>query len=172
MNKARVEVLSYNFEWPDLYMSEKFNISSILGDEVISIYHIGSTSVPNLSAKPIIDIMVEVKSVDQLDIFNLEMEKSGYKIMGEYGIDGRRFYIKGDGQRSLFHVHAFNTGSENISRHLAFRDYLRDNPEVAKEYGGLKVDCASKCNNDIELYCSLKNGFIKKYEEIALVGLN
>lgn len=115
-----------------VYRAEKLN--QILKNEIIDIHHIGSTSVPGLSAKPIIDIMPVVKDINIVDKYNEEMQGIGYEPKGENGISGRRYFEKG-GDNRTHHVHIYQVGSYEIKRHLAFRDYLREHIEVKKVYG-------------------------------------
>ena len=92
-------------------------------------------------------MLVEVTDVAVLDQLNGEMEAIGYKPMGEFGISGRRYFQKGSDEHT-HHVHAFSQGDSNVTRHVAFRDYLRANPETAREYGELKKTVAEMCDND------------------------
>ena len=91
----KVEVVDYNPEWPILFREEAEKIKGILGDELIEIHHIGSTSVENLKAKPIIDIMPVVRDITKIDAYNKEFEVLGHEPKGEFGIVGRRFFRKG-----------------------------------------------------------------------------
>lgn len=99
------------------------------------------------------------------------MQTLGYEAKGEFGISGRRYFIKGGSNRS-HQIHAFKTGDENVKRHTAFRDYLEVHPVVMKEYADLKKELAQRCNNDIEQYCNGKDEFIKLYEFKAIEWIN
>lgn len=92
-----IVVVQYNEKWPEMFEAESFLIQSLLGDVVRNVYHIGSTSVPGLPAKPVIDILLEVTDLNQLDQCNSAMANAGYVARGENGIAGRRFFIKGGG---------------------------------------------------------------------------
>ena len=87
-----IRVVPYNPEWPAAYEHEAATIARILGNELVAIYHIGSTSVPGLAAKPVIDIMPTVRSIEAIDRFDASFEVLGYECMGEFGIPGRRYY--------------------------------------------------------------------------------
>jgi len=164
----KVEVVEYKREWPALYEEEAQKIKNILGDELIEIHHIGSTSVENLKAKPIIDIMPVVKDIEKVDKYNDEFIKLGYEPKGEYGIAGRRFFRKGSTIRT-HHVHVFDkSNAHEIQRHLAVRDYLRTHPQDAYEYGELKSKLAAMYPSDIEAYCEGKDAFVKELERKAL----
>lgn len=164
----KVEVVEYNSEWPKLYLEEAVKIKSILGSELVDIYHIGSTSVVNLKAKPIIDIMPVVKDITKVDKYNKEFEDLGYEPKGEFGMAGRRYFRKGLENRT-HQIHVFEKGNFNdIERHLAVRDYLRTHPEDVFEYGKLKSRLATMFPSNIEAYCDGKDEFVKELERKAL----
>ena len=162
-----VEVVPYNPNWPAQFEAEASILREVLGDIVVAIHHMGSTSVPGLQAKPIIDMLPEVTDLEALDALTSRFEACGYEVMGAYGIPGRRYFRKG-GDHRTHHIHAFASGDPNIDRHLAFRDYLRAHPAVAQEYGRVKEESARRSNNDIEDYCDAKDPFIKLHEPKAL----
>lgn len=161
-------VTEYDTSWPERFEQEAKIIKRILGENCIEIYHIGSTSVAGLPAKPIIDIMPVVKNLYQVDVLAAEFERAGYEYMGEFGISGRRYLRKGGDERT-HHVHIFAEKSrEDIERHLFFRDYLREHKEVCNEYARLKKELAEKYPYDNEGYCSGKDSFVKKHEAQAI----
>jgi len=156
-------VVPHRSSWFDTYDKECICIKQGLGEALIELHHIGSTSIPGVHAKPIIDILAVVSDVEVLDLRKNNMTNCGYQVMGEYGIDGRRYYRKDDnvsGKR-LFHIHAFKTDSENIRRHLAFRNYLRQNIDEAQQYSNLKRELATRFPDCIESYMDGKDSFIK-----------
>src|SRR5690625_735092 len=120
-----------------MFEEEANKLCEMFGPEIMTIHHIGSTSVDGLKAQPIIDIMPVVKNISRMDEFTPAMTDLGYETKGENGIIGRRFFQKGGDNRS-HHVHIFEVGSLEIEHHLVFRDYLRSHPEYVKEYGNLK----------------------------------
>jgi GrpB-like predicted nucleotidyltransferase (UPF0157 family) len=162
-----IEVVDYDPAWPSLFEDERSLLCEALGDVIVVIHHIGSTAVPGLAAKPIIDINLVVTDVNVLDELSDKMEDIGYVAKGEFGIPGRRYFQKG-GDRRTHQVHAFKQGDPNTVRHLAFRDYLRANPKVAEEYAVLKKRIAATCDNDIDRYCHGKDDFVKRHQAIAL----
>ena len=158
-----IEVVPYNSQWPQMFEVEAELIKKALGDNCITIHHIGSTAVPGLSAKPVIDILPVVKSLKGVDRSTEAMEQIGYVALGEYGIPYRRFFQKG-GDLRTHHVHVFEKGNPAISRHLQFRDWLRSHPDDAKAYQELKLKLASKFSNDSESYVKGKEAFIQSIE--------
>lgn len=106
-----------------MFKEEAAKLQTIFGNEIVDIHHIGSTSVPGLKAKPIIDIMPVVRDINTVDNYNIYMQEIGYEPKGENGIPKRRYFQKG-GENRTHHVHIYQTGSYEIKRHLAFRDYF------------------------------------------------
>lgn len=164
----KVVVTAYNQDWNQMFLEESQKIKAIFGDELIEIHHIGSTSVPGLKAKPIIDMMPVVKDIAKIDSFNELMTMLGYECMGELGMKGRRYFRKGGDDRT-HQVHAFQADNiEDIERHLAVRDYLRTHAEAVVPYGDLKERLAKQFPNDIEAYMDGKDAFVKELERTAL----
>jgi len=166
-NRRTIRVIAYDSRWPDLFQIERKAIIDALENVIVHIHHIGSTAVPGSAAKPTIDILLEVKDVNELDRYNAEMERLGYTPKGEFGIPYRRFFHKGNPDRT-YHVHAFDVGSYNAIRFIAFRDYLVAHPPIAGEYGELKRKCARDCGNDVDKYGEMKDSFIKTHEKRAI----
>ncbi|MDV4342623.1 GrpB family protein [Methanoculleus sp. YWC-01] len=163
-----VRVVDYDPIWPDLFRTEARQMEDILKENLIEVFHIGSTSVPGLKAKPIIDIMPVVLSIEQIDERSGQFEAIGYESMGELGIPGRRYLRKG-GENRTHQIHAFQYDSvQNITRHLAFRDYLRCHPDVCSAYAALKSELAMRYPGDIGGYCDGKDTFVKRVERDAL----
>lgn len=162
-----VVVTEYDPDWPARFDAEAEELARVFGAQSIGIVHIGSTSVPGLAAKPVIDIMPVVRNIHAVDALNAAMELFGYEAMGEYGIAGRRYFRKGE-MECRYHVHVYETGSAEALRHLAFRDFLRSHGDVASRYGALKSKLATRFTDDIEAYMDGKDPFIKKAERDAL----
>ena len=162
-----VEVVDYDPSWPALFDAECALLHRTLGEVAIAIHHIGSTAVPGLAAKPIIDILMEVADLNALDAAAGGLARIGYAAKGEYGIPGRRYFPKG-GERRTHHVHAFASGDVGLFRHLAFRDHLRAHPAVARDYGRLKRSLALSCGNDLSRYCDGKDAYVKALEAAAM----
>ncbi len=163
-----VKVVNYDKNWPEKFELEKLALKDLLTDELIKVFHIGSTSVENLKAKPIIDILLVVNDIEKLDSYKSGFESLGYEVMGEFGMENRRYFRKG-GDNRTHQIHAFQYDNlTEIIRHLAFRDYLRKNEQVKNEYSSLKETIANTCNNDIDKYCDDKDAFVKQHEKLAI----
>jgi GrpB-like predicted nucleotidyltransferase (UPF0157 family) len=164
----KVEVVAHNPNWKQEFERESNLVADALGNNVVKVHHIGSTSIPGIYAKPIIDMLLEVGNIDQVDESSLGMVALGYEVMGEFGIPQRRFFRKDINQIRTHHVHTFTVGSDDVERHLNFRDYIIAYPESAQKYSELKQDLAKKFPHDIQSYMDGKNGFIKDIEKRAL----
>lgn len=162
-----VEIVPYNPDWPGLFQEEAGRLRQALGDLVIEIYHMGSTSIPEMKAKPIIDIMVEVENIDQVDQYNDQLAMLGYDAMGEFGIPGRRFFRRNQDNVRTHHIHFFQTGHPEIERLLTFRDYLANHPEDAAAYASLKEELAQRFRLDRERYTEAKTDFIQATDHKA-----
>lgn len=163
----KVNVAPYDAQWPVLFANEAQEIKRILGEELLNIHHFGSTSVPDLAAKSIIDILAVVKDIELIDACNPKLQAIGYEGKGENGIPGRRYFQKGGDERTQ-HLHIYQVGSPKIERHLVFRDYLRAHPAVAKEYGELKIRLGKQFPYDIDSYINGKEGLATEIQRQAL----
>ncbi|CAI0942862.1 GrpB family protein [Serratia quinivorans] len=167
MSSRKITLVDYDINWPAKFEAEKQQIVNALDDCVVGCFHIGSTSVPGLAAKPVIDMLLIVSSLQILDRRQSVLEKIGYVAKGENGIAGRRYFYKGKQVRN-YHLHAYEPTHPDIVRHLAFRDYLKNNPEIAEEYQRIKKQALISAKNSSGIYAELKDPFIKKHEAIAL----
>lgn len=158
----RVEVVDHRFEWTGLYKREAKTISRLLSGQILRLHHIGSTAIRGIYAKPIIDVLGEVRQISAIDGLNGRMLQGGYRPMGEYGIKGRRFFIKGTDEVRTVHLHLFQQASAEIEKHLAFRNHLRASPALARQYSDLKRQLAARHAHDIQAYMDGKDGFIRQ----------
>lgn len=166
----KLEIVRYNSQWKNEFVAESRQVLSALGKTAIAIHHIGSTAIPEIYAKPIIDLLVEAEEIAQIDDQTSAMIALGYEAMGEYGIVGRRYFRK-DSEAGIrtHHVHIFAVNSPEIERHLVFRDYLRTHPESAREYSNLKRELVKQLDSfDIEGYMDGKDGLIKEIQKRAI----
>ena len=164
----KVEVVPYNPQWRDVFEAEAKHIAVALGENVVAIHHIGSTAIPNIFAKPVIDLLVEVRDITRVIEQSSAMESLGYQVMGEFGIPGRRYFRKDNHEGIRTHqIHAFEAGSAEVVRHLAFRDYLIAHPEDAQKYSELKRRLAEENSQNMDGYIDGKDGFIKETDQKA-----
>jgi GrpB-like predicted nucleotidyltransferase (UPF0157 family) len=164
----KVEVVPHNPRWRDAFEAEAKHVGAALGENVVAVHHIGSTAIPNIYAKPVIDMLVEVRDITEVDGRNSAMESLGYEVMGEFGIPGRRYFRKDNREGIRTHqIHAFEIGSAEVERHLSFRDYLITHPEDAQRYSELKRKLAEEHPQSIDGYMDGKDGFIKEIDRKA-----
>ena len=163
-----VTLVRYDADWPS-----KANILSdklgVLGDTLVVVHHIGSTSVVGMLAKPVIDLMPLVGDIAALDDKRELVESLGYVWHGEYGVEGRRFctYADENGSRSA-QLHFYAIGSPHAKRQLAFRDYLRAFPNVAADYAVEKQRAAALFPDNSTAYANEKGPWIRAAEVKAL----
>ena len=166
-----IRVVKHDPAWAASFDAEAGRIAEAIGDVMVRVHHIGSTAIPQTSAKPVIDILLEVASLDALDRKVARLEALGYEAMGEFGIPDRRYFRLADGSGVRTHqVHAFEADAADVVRHLAFRDYMRAHPAAAAEYGALKQRLAEAPPNDMAAYNDGKHAFVKEHERRALGG--
>ena len=161
-----IQVIPYDASWPIKFAKAAEEIKIALGSNCIEIHHIGSTSVQDLAAKPVIDMVPVVLDITKVDDANAPMLALGYEAKGEYGMPFRRYFQKGGNQRT-HHVHAFEVGSSEIERHLKFRDWMKNHPEDRDAYAHLKQDLARQYPDDINAYCLGKDEFIASIDKKA-----
>ena len=164
-----VFVVPHNPDWAKAFEQEAKAIRHALHDVPIILHHIGSTAIPGILAKPVIDILGVADKLGVLDQRSAGLVDLGYEIMGPYGIEGRRYFRKFDAiGRRTHHLHVFAQGSPHIERHLAFRDYLRNHPLQAAAYSELKARITSAKAVSGDEYIDAKTPFIGEAEEAAL----
>lgn len=163
-------IVEYDPGWPALFTQEAVRVWQVLGNEiVVQVEHIGSTAVPGLAAKPVIDLMVWVHSLEKAQHAVPLLEALGYIYWRDNPYSGRLFFVKGmplyGWQRThhLYIVQAYN----EFWKHLLFRDYLRLHPDEAKRYEALKRDLAARFREDREAYTNGKSDYIKAVTEKA-----
>ena len=170
MRTARVIVVPYDAAWKTEFEKIKAEIEDALGDLAIGIEHVGSTAVEGLSAKPCIDIDVVIRDASDLDATVAALARIGYVHEGDLGIKGREAFDYADKPHLMkHHLYVCAQGSAELLRHIAFRDFLRENPEAAEEYGRIKREAASLFPDDIERYIAYKSPCIERiYKTCAL----
>lgn len=168
---AKITIADYNPDWPDQFATEKAQLMAIVGDYVADIQHIGSTSVPGLGAKPVIDIMIGVRSLADADAHCIEpIVGLGYEYVRKYEVElpFRRYFSKDNADGIRTHqIHLVEIESDWWERHLVFRDYLRTHPEASEAYERLKRELAALPFESTNDYAEAKTEFIRGVETEA-----
>lgn len=162
-------VIPHDPAWAMAYASEASRIARALAPYQIEIHHIGSTAIPDILAKPVIDMLGVVSSIETLDTYSGQLDHLGYEAKGAFGIQGRRFFQKlnPSGVRT-HHLHLFEEGTQDVLRHLAFRDFLRHHPDIAADYSALKSALTSNDVATREDYVARKAPYVTLLERRAL----
>jgi GrpB-like predicted nucleotidyltransferase (UPF0157 family) len=142
-----VILMPHNPRWAEKFEAESAMVMAAVGDSAIAVHHIGSTAIASVVAKPIIDMLMVVQSIQDIDSRNGDLEKLDYE--------------------RTFHLHVYGKGNPQITRHLAFRDFLRANPEYAAEYSNLKLRLARQFPHSSQEYIAGKEPLIRKIDELA-----
>ncbi len=164
-----IVVVPHDPAWRRAYEREASSIRHAFEDIPIVLHHIGSTAVPAMAAKPIIDMLGIVDDLETFDRHSDRWHALRYEVLGPFGIEGRRYFRKSGAEgRRTHHLHAYANGSRHIELHLAFRDYLRHNPVKAAEYSDLKAKITSGSGVSANEYMDAKSPFIRDTEKLAI----
>ncbi len=167
INRPQVEIVPYDKRWPDIFKEEAARIQSVLAPQLASIYHIGSTAMPNMSAKPVIDILLACENLDDIDIISKKLESIQYQQMRRQIIPHRSFFVSRFEGSLKFNLHIHERGSPQIKRHVNFRDYVIHHPEVAQTYVELKKKLAMQYSDNMSAYVSGKDKLVQAIDAKA-----
>jgi GrpB-like predicted nucleotidyltransferase (UPF0157 family) len=170
-----IEIVDYDASWPCLFEDERALLERALpANSILTIEHAGSTAIPGLPAKPIIDIFVAVRSIEVARMVLVEpIEAMGYVYWAENPDRERMFFVKGMppyGTRRTHHIHVLEPTNEAWRRVRAFRDYLREHPDEAQRYHRLKRDLSQRYRTDREAYTRAKDSYVLAVVEMARKG--
>lgn len=157
--KDRVIIAPYDPEWPELFRGLGARLREALGDVASRIDHIGSTSIPGLAAKPIIDVQISVADFEPLDAFRVPIESVGFVWQADNPELTKRYFREVPGDRRT-HIHVRRMGSFSQQFPLLFRDYMRTHPDDAQAYADLKYRLADEWGADRDRYVEAKSPFI------------
>ncbi len=163
LNRKNVKLSKYHPGWKKAFEDEKTAIQKKLGESVLDIEHIGSTSIPGMSAKPVLDFMIAVKSVDDYEKFVEPLKKLGYKFRRDNReIQEHILFVKGPEDLRTHYLKLTEKDSEFWKEHILFRDYLRNHPKTAREYQELKENLQESLGSSRATYTEAKAEFIQK----------
>jgi GrpB-like predicted nucleotidyltransferase (UPF0157 family) len=169
MNDFRpYRVEEYDTEWKALFQEQAAKIKAVLGDNVLAIDHVGSTSIPGMVAKPNIDIMVTVPDITKITAYREKMENIGFIAHGDYSNISEEYFTEDlpSGER-VTSVHVFQVGNPEIKRHLDFRNYLRANDVARESYIKLKRELYANHANHYRAYDNGKHALIERLNQEA-----
>jgi GrpB-like predicted nucleotidyltransferase (UPF0157 family) len=164
---TRVWLAPHYPAWKEMAAAEGARLGSVLGENLIAAHHIGSTAIPGIAAKPVVDLMPVVRSLEGLEARRADIEALGYLWRGAFGIEGRRYCILERNGKRVFHVHFYAEGNANIARQLAFRDFLLAHPDEAQAYETTKRKAAAAHPDNSMAYNDHKSGWIRACLERA-----
>jgi len=172
--KDAIEIVEYNIDWPSAFVQEKVILENVLaGEQILSIEHVGSTAIPGLAAKPIIDILIAVPSVSTAqDVFVTSLKTLEYEFWSDNPNKDVLFFVKGMppyGVARTHHIHVVETLSAMRPR-LQFRDYLIANADERNAYAKLKRRLAAEHTVDREAYTSAKGAFVSRVLRLCDAG--
>ena len=154
-----IVVVDYDSSWPEEFERLRSRIWPVVSDVALSVEHVGSTAVPGLAAKPVIDVSVVVRTASDVPLAIERLASLGYAHRARLGIEGREAFDSPPGS-AAHHLYLCPRDSPGLANHLAVRDHLRTHPEAAKEYGELKKRLAGQFPHDIDGYVNGKTDFL------------
>jgi len=160
-----VQILPFNPAWNESFTAERERLKLAIGAQVVDIQHIGSTSIPSMPSKPVLDIGIAVVDFESAKDYIDPVVGLGYKYLGEYGILRRHFFMRGNPRPH--HIHMLENNSREWRSHLLFKTFLSEHPDFAREYAQLKFNLAQKHKTDRDAYQNGKEKFIKRVLELA-----
>lgn len=163
----KVEIVSYDAKWPEYFKEESHKLKKILGDHLREIYHMGSTAIPGMPAKPVIDIMLVFKNLDAIDAISQKLNTLGYQNLRRSVVPHRSFFIRRQEEKISFHLHIRERGDPQINRHINFKDYIIAHPADAKRYAELKINLAEQFVDDINAYVFGKDKLVQEIDAKA-----
>ena len=170
MKTKKVTVVTYDPKWKVEFEKIKSHLGKVLENNVLAIEHVGSTSVEGLAAKPIIDIDVVIESYDKFEEVKSRLKSIGYFHEGDLGINGREAFAYNDKQEFMtHHLYVCPRNSEELRRHITFRDYLKTHKEDREKYSQIKLKAALKYPTAIDSYIEAKSPCIAEiYKKCGL----
>jgi len=169
--QRNIVLADYDPTWPEMFEEERARLQAAIGEWAVAIEHVGSTAIPGIAAKPVIDIGVALRSYDDAPKCITPLVEMGYQCLGEYGIPGRIFFRKRtdaplpgqthSGVGRTHQVHMYAEGHSEYVQHILFRDYIRSHPIDARDYEQLKRRLAAEYD-DVEAYAQAKSDFVQR----------
>ena len=160
LDQGSVRLTPYTREWARLFEEERSRLQAAVGKYVLDIQHVGSTSIPGMAAKPILDIAIAVRDFAGSRVCFQPLEQLGYEYKGDFGDPPRHYFAKGEPR--THHIHMYGIGDRGWIDQLLFRDHLTRHQKIAKEYAELKLELARRYPSDRQAYLDAKAPFIER----------
>lgn len=167
LQRGIVELEQYNSKWKEEYEKEEKLLKKVLGDKIIEIHHIGSTSIDGLKAKPVIDILIVINSLREITQIEELLKDYDYENRGQQGVSDRYFFAKGSENARSHYIHFVEPKSSTYYNQVYFKRYLIEHPEYIKKYCDLKQELAEKYADERPKYTQGKNDFISEVIRLA-----
>ena len=167
LHRSIAKIVPYHPKWADYFRQERELLLRTLGDTALEIRHIGSTSIPGMPAKPILDILVGLQTLSAVEPFVGALRSIGYEDRGNGDEPGRRYFVKGTPENRTHHLNFCKLNGAFWNNHILFRDYLENHPDIARQYAELKRALVGKCSNDRPAYTSGKEEFVRSILKLA-----
>lgn len=165
MEKFFQHPVDHNPSWPLEFLEVSEEITSIMDKHLLKLHHIGSTAIPNLMAKPIIDILGVTGDFEKISSYKVQMQSRGFEFKGEFGISQRAYFSRSQG--IAVHLHIFPENHSQVTKHLLFRDYLLMHPEAVRAYQAKKEELLRLSPQSREVYQQGKEDLINQIMEAA-----
>jgi GrpB-like predicted nucleotidyltransferase (UPF0157 family) len=162
LKRGTVRLVRHSSGWRRSFETEKRKIRKIFGEDSIDVQHIGSTAIPGILSKPIIDIVLVVPSLKRAKCYVKDLSECGYELTKDDSRKERLFFTKGPEEKRTHHLHIGRIGSGYAENMIIFRDFLLKHKEIAKKYDELKKTLAEKYQNEREKYTEKKKNFVEK----------
>ncbi|MHA1348033.1 MAG: GrpB family protein [Candidatus Heimdallarchaeaceae archaeon] len=172
LKRGVVKLNDYDPQWKSLFEKESALILSVAEEVIEDIQHIGSTAIPGVVAKPIIDVLLAINSLSNIKKLTDLLTPIGFVYRGEQGIPDRHLFVKGGEDYRTHHLHVVVKEHSEWLKHILFRDYLRKHPKDVEKYSKLKLDLLKKYEFEREKYTESKSDFIEKILEKAKQNLS
>lgn len=162
LKEGAVILKKHHSGWKLKFLEEKDNLHKVLRNIALDIQHFGSTAIPNLLAKPIIDIIVSVRDISEVEKVKKDLKMAGYEFHKGKPNKKKLLLFKGSKEMRTFHIHIVETDNPIWRHNIVFRDYLLSNPKAVHEYEKIKIELARKYPNDRDSYFDEKSKYIEK----------
>lgn len=161
LKRGKVKLVPHDPNWNKLFHDEKINLINAFPDLILEVSHGGSTTIPTISAKPIIDMFIRINHLPDAERIKERMTTLGYSYRGEDGVPGRILYAKGPEDNRTHYAHFVQGDNDEWKNHLLIKEYFLKHPKTAAEYEELKLSLAGKFPNNRNAYSKGKDAFIK-----------